>query len=56
MTEFAPFNITAAADDQAKSSLEDATLKVASFCMDSGSAGTVIGWGTQSKFRLGKDI
>ena len=45
MTEFAPFHVTVAADDQAKSSLEDAALKVTSFCMDSGSAGTVVGWG-----------
>ena len=46
VTEFAPFHVTVAADDQAKSSLEDAALKLTSFCIDSGSAGTSVGWGT----------
>ena len=46
VTEFAPFNVTVAADNQAKSGrLEDAALKVASFCMENDSAGVVLGWG-----------
>ena len=45
VTEFAPFNITAAADDQSKSSLEDHILKLTKFCNESGSNGTAVGWG-----------
>jgi hypothetical protein len=50
VTEVAPFHITADADDQSKSALEDHMLKLAEFAKsDGGASASAVGWGGSSK-------